>query len=140
AKGISNSSRHNFDDTGADPIGNTKRHPSRGDQSRIHGLKHEIADIPIPMKYLTAIFILVSSPSWGAIAYVQSKACGALGATSSSCAFDSAVTQGSLIVAPCAGSRLGASLTVTDDNGNHYSLINGTHTTSVPSGGTLVFG
>lgn len=86
------------------------------------------------MKKLLALLLFASSWSWGAIAYVQSKTCGANSASTSSCAFDTPVTAGSLLIVGCATNKLAANLSVTDDNGNNYTLINGTTTTTAPTG------
>jgi hypothetical protein len=96
-------------------------------------------------KLLFLGLLLVSGPLHAAIAFVQGKSCHITStATSgfiSTCQFTSQVGPGNLIVVACAaGNALGSNVTVTDDQGDPFTLVNGTVTTSAPSGGTLVWG
>lgn len=86
------------------------------------------------------LLFLLARPSWSAIAFVQAKACHTTSGVTSTCVFDSQVTATNLLIVACAGSRLGAALTVTDDQNDVYTLIGGTTTTGAPSGSTLIWG
>lgn len=80
------------------------------------------------MKKIIALLLCYTTSAWGGIAYIQSRSNSTNSSATTSLAFSSNVTAGSLLIVGCVTNRLAAALTVTDNNSNVYTLINGTTT------------
>lgn len=80
------------------------------------------------VKKALAIVLCCTTSSWGGIAFVQSRSNSTNSSSTGSLAYSSNVTAGSLLIVGCVGNRAAAALTVSDSQGNVYTLINGTTT------------